>query len=165
MLLTNLANRVQPIIRYDVGDLVLIKPGHCGCGNPAPALLVEGRTSDVLTFPTADGNGHVDVPPLAFGSTLDRTPGVGLFQIVQAAPTRLSVRLLPAPGADAGEVQEAALKGIGEVLTGLGLAHVTVEPAGEPPRQTAGGKFRVVVPLPPTQAMRPNPGSPLDQGS
>lgn len=149
VLLTNLANRVQPIIRYDVGDRVLVKPDACACGNPAPALLVEGRASDVLTFPTADGSGYVAVPPLALGSTLDRITGVGLFQIVQTAPTRLSVRLLPEPGADAHLVRAAVLEGIGGLLAGLGLAHVTVEPGGEPPRQSAGGKYRVVIPLPP----------------
>ncbi len=65
VLMTDLANRVQPIIRYDVGDRVLMRPGPCACGNPSPALHVEGRASDVLTFPTARGDGRVAVPPLA----------------------------------------------------------------------------------------------------
>ena len=34
VLLTNLANRVQPIIRYDLGDTVLARPDPCPCGNP-----------------------------------------------------------------------------------------------------------------------------------
>ena len=33
-LLTNLANEVQPIIRYDLGDRVRIAPGGCDCGSP-----------------------------------------------------------------------------------------------------------------------------------
>jgi phenylacetate-coenzyme A ligase PaaK-like adenylate-forming protein len=36
VLLTNLANRVQPIIRYDLGDSVLMEPAPCACGSPFP---------------------------------------------------------------------------------------------------------------------------------
>jgi phenylacetate-coenzyme A ligase PaaK-like adenylate-forming protein len=43
VLVTNLANRVQPIIRYDLGDSILVKPDPCGCGSPLPALRAEGR--------------------------------------------------------------------------------------------------------------------------
>jgi hypothetical protein len=75
---------------------------------------------------------------------------VELFQIVQTAPTRLSVRLRPDESADADRVRAAVRAGIGALLTGLGLAHVSVESAREPPEQTTGGKYRTVIPLPPT---------------
>lgn len=155
VLMTNLANRVQPILRYDVGDRVLMKPEPCPCGNPAPALRVQGRSSDVLTFPSADGEGRVAVPPLALGSVIDRTPGVQLFQIIQSAPTRLSVRLYPEPGADPDRVWAAVRAEITDLLTGLGLAHVTIEQDPEPPQQTAGGKYRTVIPLPPVTESTP----------
>ena len=35
-LLTNLANRVQPIIRYDLGDSITMLPTRCPCGSPLP---------------------------------------------------------------------------------------------------------------------------------
>ena len=41
VLITNLANRVQPVIRYDLGDSVLLRPDPCPCGNP----LVQAETS------------------------------------------------------------------------------------------------------------------------
>src|SRR4029434_4157611 len=37
-LLTNLANRAQPLIRYDLGDRVLTKPDPCRCGSELPAI-------------------------------------------------------------------------------------------------------------------------------
>ncbi|MCD1144929.1 phenylacetate--CoA ligase family protein [Kocuria sp. LUK] len=148
VLMTNLANRVQPIIRYDVGDRVLVRPDPCPCGSPAPALRVEGRASDVLSFPDDDGRGRIAVPPLALGTVVDRTSGVELFQVVQTAPTALTVRLLPAVGADPEQVRAAVRQGITDLLAGLGLAHVAVDLAADPPQQGRGGKVRTVVPLP-----------------
>lgn len=127
---------------------VLVRPDPCPCGDPAPAIRVQGRASDVLTFPAADGRNVVTVPPLALGTVVDRTPGVVLFQIVQTAPASLSVRLRPDPAADGERVRRTVLEGITTLLADLGLAHVAVESAAEPPEQTTGGKYRTVIPLP-----------------
>lgn len=149
VLVTNLANRVQPIIRYDVGDRILVRPDPCPCGDPAPAIRVQGRASDVLSFPAAHGRGVVTVPPLALGTVVDRTPGVELFQIVQTAPTSLAVRVRPNADAETGRVIAAVREGIAALLADLDLAHVTVESSPDPPEQTTGGKYRTVVPLQP----------------
>ncbi|MFI7676336.1 phenylacetate--CoA ligase family protein [Actinophytocola sp. NPDC049390] len=98
-LLTNLANRSQPILRYDLGDAVLLRPDPCPCGDPLPAIQVQGRTADLLTFPTRGGD-PVTIAPLAISLAIERLPGVELFQIVHTAPTSLSIRLQSTPGAD-----------------------------------------------------------------
>jgi phenylacetate-CoA ligase len=48
VLLTNLANRVQPIIRYDLGDCITLRPDPCPCGSPLPAIRIEGRRDEIL---------------------------------------------------------------------------------------------------------------------
>ncbi|HRO31239.1 MULTISPECIES: phenylacetate--CoA ligase family protein [Micrococcaceae] len=149
VLMTNLANRVQPVIRYDVGDRLLVSPDRCRCGNPSPAIRVQGRASDVLTFRTASGEDVIAVPPLALGTVIDRIPGVELFQVLRTTPTSLSLRLLPAPGADPVQAWASALAGLTGLLTDLGLPDVTVEQDTEPPEQGPGGKFRTVIPLAP----------------
>lgn len=55
VLLSNLANRVQPILRYDLGDSVLARPDPCPCGNPLPAIRVQGRSGEILSFAGEDG--------------------------------------------------------------------------------------------------------------
>ena len=55
VLVTNLANRVQPIIRYQMGDRVAIEPDPCVCGSPFPQIQVIGRSDDILTFLTPQG--------------------------------------------------------------------------------------------------------------
>jgi phenylacetate-coenzyme A ligase PaaK-like adenylate-forming protein len=146
VLLSNLANRVQPVLRYDLGDSVLMRPDPCPCGNPMPAIRVQGRAADMLTFPTQRGE-QVSIPPLAFGTLVDRTPGIELFQIVQTAPTTLRVRLRPAHDADPDGVWQAVEAQITSLLADRGLGQVTVERGNEPPEQAPGGKHRTVIPL------------------
>ncbi len=143
-LISNLANRIQPILRYDIGDSVLVRPDPCPCGNPLPAIRVQGRTADLLTFTTERGE-QVAIPALMF--EIVDTPGIELFQIVQTARTRLRVRLRLTPGADAERVWQAARAEIARVLAQRQLGHVTAERAAELPEQSPGGKFRAVLPL------------------
>lgn len=144
VLLTNLANRVQPIIRYDLGDSVTARPGPCPCGNPLPAVRVRGRTAEVLSFRRPDGR-KVAVPALALGTLADRTPGVRMFQIIQDGPQRLTVRLLLEDGADrAWDQLRSALRAL---LDTHNLSDVRVERDPRPPERTPGGKFRTVVAL------------------
>ena len=145
VLISNLANRVQPILRYDLGDSILQRPDPCPCGNPLPAIRVQGRAADVLIFPTEHEAVHI--VPLAFGTVIDRISGVERFQIVQSMPTRLSVRLKIAAGADADHVWQAVHTVLIRLLVANKLDHVTVERADEPPEQSLGGKFRTILPF------------------
>ncbi len=146
VLLTNLANRTQPILRYDLGDAVLLRPDPCPCGEPLPAIQVQGRTADLLTFPTCSGE-PVTIAPLAISLTVERLPGIEQFQIVHTSPTTLSIRLQPTPGADPERVWQTMHTEITRLLTDHKLDHVTVTRAAEPPQQTPGGKYRAVIPL------------------
>jgi phenylacetate-coenzyme A ligase PaaK-like adenylate-forming protein len=151
VLLTNLANRVQPILRYDLGDRVLARPDPCGCGSPLPAIRVAGRTADVLTFPSP-GGGTVVLTPLTLSALLDQLPGVELAQLVQTTPTTLRLHLQPAAGTDPGDAWRAAEGVLRGLLHAHGLDAVSLERAPEPPRPSSGGKYRQVQPLPPQPA-------------
>lgn len=143
-----MANRVQPVLRYDLGDSILIRPDRCLCGDPAPAIQVQGRAADVLTFPAtnADQESTVQVAPLAFGSLVDRVPAVTTFQIVQTAPTRLRVRLDTTADADPTLVRYRVLREIQGLLASYHLGHVTVDLDSQPPHRAPGGKLRTVLP-------------------
>lgn len=95
VLVSNLASRVQPILRYDLGDSILQRPDPCPCGNLLPAIRVQGRAADVLSFQTECGE-RVAIPPLAF--ELDHVPGIELFQIVQRTPTACACAFSRRPG-------------------------------------------------------------------
>ncbi len=144
VLISNLANWVQPILRYDIGDRILERPDPCPCGNPLPGIRVQGRTADMLTFSTERGE-KVSIPALMF--EIADSPGIELFQIVQTTPTSLRVRLRPATGADPDRVWQAVQAEVTRLFTERKLGHVTVERAEEPPEQSPGDKYRTIIPL------------------
>lgn len=92
VLLTNLANRIQPIIRYDLGDSVTMKAESCSCGSPFPAFTVEGRSDEILCF-QAQGGQEVRILPLALATLVYNVAGVQRFQIIQETPISLRIRL------------------------------------------------------------------------
>ncbi|MCE7980009.1 MAG: phenylacetate--CoA ligase family protein [Caldilinea sp. CFX5] len=144
LLLTNLANRIQPLIRYDLGDSITVRPDSCPCGQRLPAIQVEGRRNDILVLQTATGE-SVRLLPMAIGVIVEETPGVHRFQIVQTTPTSLRVRLAVKAGAAEGQVWDAVAGRLRAYLANQGLAAVTVARAAEPPQvQSVGGKFRQV---------------------
>lgn len=146
VLLSNLANKVQPILRYDLGDKVMLRPNPCLCGNPHPAIRVKGRAADVLNFPS-EGGKRVSIIPLAFVTLIDSIPGVSQFQIVQTTPTNLRVRLLCNTDSDPNQVWEKVYQNIIYLLKGNNVHNITVERGSESPEKTQGGKLRTVIPL------------------
>jgi phenylacetate-coenzyme A ligase PaaK-like adenylate-forming protein len=146
VLISNLANRVQPFLRYDLGDSVLLRPDPCPCGNPLPAIRVEGRAADLLTFPSEHGE-RVSISPMVFGTVLDRVPGIQRYQLVQTAPDALRVHLEAAEGVDVEHVWGTARHELAKLLTERKTEHVELERSAEPPRESPGGKFRRIVAL------------------
>jgi phenylacetate-coenzyme A ligase PaaK-like adenylate-forming protein len=145
VLVTNLVNRVQPLIRYDLGDRVKLAVAPCACGNRLPAMTLEGRTGDLLAFAAPDGS-VVSILPLALGTVIEETPGVRRFQAIHTGPSALSVRLETWPNADPAQVWTAVDQRLHDFLVAQGLPSVSVEQAAEPPAvDPRSGKFRQVL--------------------
>lgn len=89
VLLTNLANHVQPLIRYDLGDSITMLP-RCDCGSGLQALRVDGRCDDIVSLRSRDGS-SVSLLPLALATVVEEASGVQRFQLRQTGPTSLRV--------------------------------------------------------------------------
>ncbi|RME52744.1 MAG: phenylacetate--CoA ligase family protein, partial [Caldilineae bacterium] len=144
VLLTNLANRIQPLIRYDLGDSITRQAGPCACGNPFPAIRVEGRRDDILAL--RDGRGQVvRIPPMAPAEIVEETPGVRRYQIVQTGPSTLALRIDVTPGATREQVWAMLEPRMRGFLSAQGLDNVHLRLAPEPPqRDPRSGKYRQV---------------------
>jgi phenylacetate-coenzyme A ligase PaaK-like adenylate-forming protein len=141
-LLTNLANRVQPLIRYDLGDSVTMFPAPCPCGSPLPAIRPEGRRDETLWIELADGASRPLIP-LVLATAVEEAPGVLRYQVLQAGPRRLRLRLEEAQGHDRALVCDDVLRRLRAYLSSQGLSSVEVVLSGErPSSDSAGGKMR-----------------------
>jgi putative adenylate-forming enzyme len=125
VLLTNLANRVQPIIRYDLGDSVVAKTEPCACGSPLPAIQVEGRRDDVVSLSAPDGS-IVRLLPLALATIVEEAAQLHRFQIVQTRADRLMLRLEPSESGDRQAAWRAASRALREYLNRQSLPNVQV---------------------------------------
>ncbi len=143
-LVTNLANRVQPIIRYDLGDSITVSPDPCPCGIVLPVIQVEGRRDEILSFQVPGGE-KVKLSPRALTNAVEGAGGVKSFQVIQMAPEVLTVRLKAEPGSDSSQVWEKIVSRLQDYLSAQGLPSIRVEKAHEPPmRDPVSGKFRNV---------------------
>lgn len=90
VLLTNLANRTQPLLRYRLGDSVRFLP-RCRCGSAFPAIEVQGRADHTLVLHDARRR-EVRLLPLALSTVIEEGAGVTQFQLLCTAPQRLELR-------------------------------------------------------------------------
>jgi phenylacetate-CoA ligase len=142
LLVTNLVNCVQPLIRLELSDAVTLSATTCACGRTLRRLeRVEGRAEDVIWLPGAGGR-PVPVVPMQF-SVVARDRDVVEFQVVQEG-ARLVV-LVVARGAAPG-LDERIRAGLRERLQALGAQGVEVDVRRRDAlERSAGGKLALVI--------------------
>lgn len=144
VLLTNLANRVQPIIRYDLGDSITVNPEPCTCGSPLPAIRVEGRLDETLHL-RAPGGRVVPIPPMAVATVVEEVGGVRRYQVIQTAPDTLRIRLEAVPGHTETDLWPAVVRDVKAYLDAHGTPGIRIERDPAPPMpHPVSGKFRHV---------------------
>jgi phenylacetate-coenzyme A ligase PaaK-like adenylate-forming protein len=143
LLVTNLANRVQPLIRFEVSDVVRLATEPCPCGRTlVRTTAVDGRRDDVLLLPGRDGT-EVEIQPMVF-APVTRDRDVREFQVVQqGAAVRIRV-VARAESANGFEQRIAETIGLRLAEAGVATPQVSVERCAELQR-TAGGKLQIVV--------------------
>jgi phenylacetate-CoA ligase len=144
---TSLLNRVQPLIRYDVGDLGRWSIRRCPCGRDHLPVLEEvvGRIEDVVTG--ADGREIVRL------CSLQNVPRVLASQVVQYRPDAITVRVVPGEGFGAAE--EAMIR----QLLGkqrLGDVRIDIERVAELEKTAAGKVRRVIRRIQPASSLEQN---------
>jgi len=145
VLVTNLANHVQPIVRYDLGDSVTIDAEPCGCGDERPTLHVSGRADDVLEFDAHHGE-FVRVLPLAIETVLEEDSGLSRFQLTQTARDELRLRIDSGDSHERRRAFDRAQKALTRFLSKQGVANpVRLHLEDEAPQiDRASGKLRRV---------------------
>ena len=138
VLVTSFTTHGTPLIRYQIGDRLVLAPedSACGCGWPFPIVeQIEGRNSDFLWSP--------ELGRINLGNLSNSTKGVeGLicFQAVQNEPDEVTVLVVGDRSYD--KQQEKKLEEALRLRTGSSVS-ISIVQMPEIPRE-ASGKFRIV---------------------
>ena len=146
VLITNLYNHVQPLIRYEVTDQITLAAGTCPCGSSMQRIEdPQGRLDDIFVYD--DG---LSVHPHLFRSALGHHREILEYQVRQTQ-RGVTIGLVAAAAVDVQTLRTRITAGLAEV--GLTEPRVDIETLHELPRQ-ASGKLKRFVKLPPPTAIR-----------
>ena len=147
VLVTNLSNFVQPIIRYKMSDYAVFEEEPCRCGSHHPVISVIGRDDEILPF-LSDTGATIEILPLAIATVAEESEGVYQSQIVQKTRQLLELRIKALDGTDDTQVKAIAKQRIEKFLQAQGLSNVVVAISAELPQANPrSGKFRSVITL------------------
>lgn len=137
VVVTHLATRGFPFVRYRTGDIAIFDDRPCACGRSLPLLReIQGRATDFVV--AQDGT---TMHGLALIYVLRDLPGIAAFKIVQETMDSTRVLLQPAPDFDP-KCVDVIQRGLRARL-GAGV-RVVVDLLPELPPDHSG-KFRYVV--------------------
>jgi phenylacetate-CoA ligase len=137
IVVTHLATRDFPFIRYRTGDIAVLDTKSCSCGRGLPLIReIQGRTTDFVV--THDGT---VMHGLALVYILRDLPEVKAFKIVQESRDHTRVLLVPERVLDkelAAKIERGFKARLGQQVT------ITIDVVDEIPAEKSG-KFRYVV--------------------
>jgi phenylacetate-CoA ligase len=136
VLLTNLSNTVQPLIRYELNDSFTGQPAADDHGYLR--ATVEGRVEDVLRY------GSVDVHPLVVRAVLVKTPAVLDYQLRQTA-RGIDADLVATGSLDLDDIVDRLTSALAHA--GLQQPEVTARTVTTLARHPKTGKLQRFVPL------------------
>jgi phenylacetate-coenzyme A ligase PaaK-like adenylate-forming protein len=155
LLLTNLFNRTQPLIRYELSDMVALDARPCRCGRTSRRVTsIEGRNDDVLLLHAARG-GQIPIHPIVLRRPFTTLPAVHQYRVV-LGHEGLKVSLVLANGAGVDETRRHVQAALAAGLEDAGAIPppILVEAVASLPRDRGhGAKLKLI------EATRPSPGA------
>jgi phenylacetate-CoA ligase len=137
ILVTNLFNLVEPLIRFEVSDQLVVLPEPCPCGVAARRIdQLLGRADDVFTYP-----GGIHVHPLTIRAPLGRHRHVVEYQVLQ---TERGVRVCFCANGPVDSSELSAIIATGLRGCGLPDPEVVLQQVPELSRQVSGKLKRFV---------------------
>lgn len=146
LLLTDLFNRTQPLIRYELSDMVILDGRPCRCGRTSRRVTsIEGRNDDILLLRAASG-GEIPIHPIVLRRPFTALPAVQQYKVV-LDHDGLRVFVVIADGAQSEETtrQVRAALAAGLEDTGVVPPTIGVEVVAALPREPGhAAKFKLI---------------------
>lgn len=118
ILFTSLFGFTQPVIRYEISDMMVLAPESCPCGQPFRRILaINGRNDDVLYLQGRTGR-KVAIHPVHFWNVLESFADIRQYQVVHE-PDGICLRLMFNEGN--GHVASSVQEQLAQKLHALGV--------------------------------------------
>lgn len=125
-LLTNLHKFVQPVIRYEITDLVTKAPYRCSCNRSFPLISqVGGRNEDVLVL-RGEGEKDVSISPLLVGGCMIEHADIIEYQYSLDGDA-LRFRVVSRPDSDRADLKQSLCRSVTSALSEQGAMDFSVE--------------------------------------
>ena len=146
VLVTNLLNTAQPLLRYALTDQVEELPGRCPCGSPFRRLRVHGRTDDTFYLQTEVG-AYQAHPPIPMEIVFLQVPGLLQYQLIHERQNQLRVLFVSEADADGAQVARVLGEQLSRYLNEHGLRNVdyTLEEVDGIERHSDSRKVRQIL--------------------
>lgn len=145
VLVTNLVNLTQPLIRYEIDDVITLSDKPCSCGSPLPLISdISGRSNDRLWY--RRGNHYQELAMFLFKKIAAGSPDIAEFQVHQTERNRFVLRVEPKPDSyfQTVELLDVAARELAyEKLTGI--IDVDIEVVDQIQADPRTGKLRRVI--------------------
>lgn len=136
VLVTNLTNLTQPLIRYELNDVFVRQPDAIAHGYLR--ARVQGRSDDVLRYSNAE------VHPIVIRSVMVRSPEVIDYQVHQT-PGGINLFAVATDRLDVDDLTLQLRRALADA--GLGGAQVAINRVDRLERQANSGKLRRFIPI------------------
>jgi phenylacetate-CoA ligase len=137
VVITSMANRAMPLIRYRIGDVGHLVRGECPCGRNTPRICIDGRRQESLETES----GIITARQIC--QAVYAFPGVAYFKLLERDPRRIDLLVV---ASDTVPLDSVRLCGIVRQLVGQKRA-VHFQPVRNI-RPEESGKFTFVRALP-----------------
>lgn len=159
LLITSFIKRTQPLLRYEVSDMVALTTAPCQCGRPLARIVsLEGRSDDILHMTGPDGR-TIAVHPLTLRSPMAEIPELRQYKIVHD-DDGLHVLLMFRDAIPADEVSRRVDATLRLKLLAAGVAdpQLEVTVVAELPREQGhSAKFKLIESRASSSAATPTP--------
>jgi phenylacetate-CoA ligase len=146
LLITSFVKRTQPLLRYELSDMVALTTVPCPCGRPfARMVSLEGRSDDILCMRGTDGR-SIAVHPHVLKSPMAALPELRQYKIIHDQDG-LHVLVMLRDAAPVDEVSRRIEQTLRSKLLDAGVADPKLDVAvvAELPREQGhSAKFKLI---------------------
>ena len=127
-IITDFTRTTQPVIRYLLNDVLVLRPTPCPCGSPMLAIdRIEGRSDDMFELADRQGNLRRVYPDFLRRAVAEAGDSITEYRIIQDGPSHLKILLDLEAGATI-EATGAALRQSFRLMEdSLGLASLHLD--------------------------------------